>query len=136
MLKRTTHVFIVTCTIEILFLAIGGIASAVAQALPVVAVGEAKGNPDTKHERVIRYRINKGEVFYGILIDKHIRRLTNSFVEIARGRRDFSGARHALDKVKLLAPVNPSKVIFLGGPFPVMPVRWAERNAARNPWCS
>lgn len=112
----------------------GGISSAVVQVLPAVAVGGAKGNPDTmrvmlaaeatvgnaaaKHERIVRYRVGQGDVFYGILIDKHIQHLTNSFVEIAQGRRDFSGARHALDKVKLLAPVNPSKVICFGWTFP------------------
>jgi 2-keto-4-pentenoate hydratase/2-oxohepta-3-ene-1,7-dioic acid hydratase in catechol pathway len=76
------------------------------------------GNAAAKHERIVRYRINQGDVFYGILIDKHIHHLTNSFVEIAQGRRDFSGARHALDKVKLLAPVNPSKIICFGWTFP------------------
>jgi len=110
------------------------ISSAVAQVLPAATVGGAKGNPDTmrvmlaaeatvgnaaaKHERIVRYRVGQGDVFYGILIGKHIRRLTNSFVEIAQGRRDFSGARHALDKVQLLAPVNPSKVICFGWTFP------------------
>ena len=96
----------------------GAIGSAVAQALPVAAVGKTKPNPDANHERIVRYRINQGDVFYGILTDKHIRQLTNSFVEIARGKRDFSGARHALDKVKLLAPVNPSKIICFGWTFP------------------
>ncbi|MCD6395775.1 MAG: fumarylacetoacetate hydrolase family protein [Planctomycetes bacterium] len=95
-----------------------GIGSAAAQALPVAAVGQAKGNPDANHERIVRYRINQGDVLYGILIDKHIRQLTNSFAEIARGRRDFSGARNALDKVKLLAPVKPSKIICFGWTFP------------------
>ncbi|RKY07425.1 MAG: fumarylacetoacetate hydrolase [Planctomycetota bacterium] len=95
-----------------------GFGSAVAHASPAAAVGEAKPNPDTKQERVVRYRAKNGDVFYGILIDRHIRQLTNSFAEIARGRRDFSGAGHALDKVKLLAPVKPSKIICFGWTFP------------------
>jgi len=82
------------------------------------AVGGAKGNPDTKHERIVRYRVDDGDVFYGIVVDKDIRHLTNSFAEIARGKRNFSGEKHALDKVKLLAPVKPSKVICFGWTFP------------------
>jgi len=85
---------------------------------PDAAAGEAKENPDTKHERIVRYRVSQGDVSYGVLIDKHIRHLTNSFAEIARGKRDFSGEKHALDKVKLLAPVKPSKVICFGWTFP------------------
>jgi 2-keto-4-pentenoate hydratase/2-oxohepta-3-ene-1,7-dioic acid hydratase in catechol pathway len=76
------------------------------------------GNAAAKSERVVRYRINQSDVFYGILVDKDIRHLTNSFAEIARGKRDFSGKKHALGKVKLLAPVKPSKVICFGWTFP------------------
>jgi 2-keto-4-pentenoate hydratase/2-oxohepta-3-ene-1,7-dioic acid hydratase in catechol pathway len=83
------------------------------------AMAEATaGNAAAKCERVVRYRVNQGDVSYGILVDKHIRHLTNSFAEIARGKRDFSGEKHALDKVKLLAPVKPSKVICFGWTFP------------------
>ncbi len=76
------------------------------------------GNAAAKSERVVRYRINQSDVFYGIVVDKNIRHLTNSFAEIARGKRDFSGKKHALGKVKLLAPVKPSKVICFGWTFP------------------
>ncbi len=71
-----------------------------------------------QYERLVRYRVNEGDEFYGILVDNHIQQLTNSFAEIAQGRRDLSGVRYALDKVKLLAPVNPSKVICFGWTFP------------------
>lgn len=84
----------------------------------ISSVGNAKVNPPAKHERIVRYRVDQGDVFYGIVIDKDIRQLTNRFAEIARGKRDFSGKRHALDKVKLLAPVKPSKVICFGWTFP------------------
>lgn len=76
------------------------------------------GNTAAKSEKIVRYRVDGGDVFYGIVVDKHIRRLTNSFAEIAKGRRDFSGRKHALEKVKLLAPVKPSKIICFGWTFP------------------
>ena len=94
-------------------------------AVLVVCVGvgfvlaeEAADKAAAKSERVVRYRVGGGDVSYGILAGKDIRQLTNSFAEIARGKRDFSGKKYAIDKVKLLAPVKPSKVICFGWTFP------------------
>lgn len=83
-----------------------------------VGVVLAVGDTAAKSEKVVRYSINDGDASYGILVGKDIRQLRNSFAEIARGERDFSGKKHLLDKVKLLAPVKPSKVICFGWTFP------------------
>ncbi len=82
------------------------------------AAEAAVGKADAQSEKIVRYRVDGGDVFYGIVAGKEIRQLTNSFAEIAGGKRDFSGKRHILNKVKLLAPVEPSKVICFGWTFP------------------
>lgn len=72
----------------------------------------------SSQERIVRYRDGQGYMSYGLLDGDHIRQFSNGFKELARGERVFSGSKHTLAQVDLLAPVSPSKIICFGWTFP------------------
>ena len=73
---------------------------------------------EAKRERIVHYQDEQHHRGYGLLIGNRIRPLTNSFTELALGKRNFRGKRLNLERVRLLPPVMPSKIICFEGIFP------------------
>jgi 2-keto-4-pentenoate hydratase/2-oxohepta-3-ene-1,7-dioic acid hydratase in catechol pathway len=70
--------------------------------------GEAK--------KFVRYQ-EDGKAFYGILKGDKVLRLEGSFDDIINGTYNYDGASALLDDVKILIPVEPSKVVNFGWTF-------------------
>jgi 2-keto-4-pentenoate hydratase/2-oxohepta-3-ene-1,7-dioic acid hydratase in catechol pathway len=65
-------------------------------------------------QTIVRYQNGNGRIFYGILEDDEILQLTSNFTEIVDNQLKFDGVRVKYDDVKILEPVNPSKVVNFG----------------------
>ncbi len=65
-------------------------------------------------QTIVRYQNGNGRILYGILEDDEILQLTSNFTEIVDNQLKFDGVRVKYDDVKILEPVNPSKVVNFG----------------------
>lgn len=82
----------------------------------VLVLNFAPASAESK--KIVRYQDQAGAVHYGLLKDGKVHQLKNRFEEIANGRYDFDGKIIPLAQVKILAPVEPSKVINFGWTYP------------------
>ena len=67
-----------------------------------------------KSKMIVRCQDKNGKTGFGIVQNNTVFMLAGSFEEIARENYTLTGERAALDKVKLLVPVQPSKIINFG----------------------
>ncbi|MED4224987.1 fumarylacetoacetate hydrolase family protein [Neobacillus cucumis] len=65
-------------------------------------------------QTIVRYQNRNGKIFYGMVEDDEILQLSSDFTEIANNELKFDGLRVKYKDVKILEPVNPSKVINFG----------------------
>ena len=68
--------------------------------------------------KIARYSPAPDVIYYGEVRGNTIHQLRNDIGEIAEGKYAFTGTKHALDAVRLLPPVVPSKIICFGWTFP------------------
>ena len=68
--------------------------------------------------KIVRYSPAPDVIYYGEVRGNTIHQLRNDIGEIAEGKYAFTGTKHALDAVRLLPPVVPSKIICFGWTFP------------------
>jgi 2-keto-4-pentenoate hydratase/2-oxohepta-3-ene-1,7-dioic acid hydratase in catechol pathway len=71
----------------------------------------------TNSKKIVRYQDKDENIHYGIVEGESIFQLTNGFAEIANGVFDYEGTEVLLADVKLLIPVEPSKVVNFGWTF-------------------
>jgi 2-keto-4-pentenoate hydratase/2-oxohepta-3-ene-1,7-dioic acid hydratase in catechol pathway len=72
-------------------------------------IGESK--------KIIRYQDEDGKAYYGVLKENKVLRLDGGFDDIVNGTYAFDGTSALLDDVKILIPVEPSKVVNFGWTF-------------------
>jgi 2-keto-4-pentenoate hydratase/2-oxohepta-3-ene-1,7-dioic acid hydratase in catechol pathway len=65
-------------------------------------------------QTIVRYQNHNGRKYYGIVEDNEILQLSSSFTEIVDNELKFDGVRVNYYDVKILEPVEPSKVINFG----------------------
>lgn len=65
-------------------------------------------------QKIVRYQTNEGQVNYGVLEDDRILQLSSDFSEIVNNELKYDGVAVNYNDVKILEPVNPSKVINFG----------------------
>lgn len=68
-------------------------------------------------QKIVRYQGNDKGIHYGIIQGDQVLQLKNGFAEIARGRFYYAGIVELLKDVKILIPVEPTKVINFGWTF-------------------
>ncbi|VBB09372.1 Hypothetical protein LUCI_4662 [Lucifera butyrica] len=77
-------------------------------------------NEDTlggKMKKIVRYQDAKGDSFYGLVTDDKILRLEGGFDELVKETFTYGGKTAEFDEVKILTPVEPSKVVNFGWTF-------------------
>ncbi|THE09662.1 fumarylacetoacetate hydrolase [Bacillus timonensis] len=67
-----------------------------------------------KTQKVVRYRNYEGKVYFGIVENDEILQVSSTFTEIVNNDLQFDGTRVNYHEVKILEPVEPSKVINFG----------------------
>jgi 2-keto-4-pentenoate hydratase/2-oxohepta-3-ene-1,7-dioic acid hydratase in catechol pathway len=68
-------------------------------------------------KKIVRYQDSDEKIYYGVVEGDYILRLTNKFAQIAKGAFAYDGTKVLLADVKLLIPVEPSKVVNFGWTF-------------------
>ena len=66
---------------------------------------------------IVRYQGTDGNIYYGIIEGEQVLQLASGFAEIAQGIFNYDGVQVLLDDVKILIPVEPTKVINFGWTF-------------------
>lgn len=67
-----------------------------------------------KTQTIVRYQHPNSKVYYGIVEEDEILQLSNDFTEILDNELKYDGSRVKYSDVKILEPVEPSKVINFG----------------------
>ncbi|MEC0301590.1 fumarylacetoacetate hydrolase family protein, partial [Terribacillus saccharophilus] len=67
-----------------------------------------------KTQKIVRYQNQNGEKHFGIVEGEIIQQLSSSFTELVNNEIKFDGERVKFSDVKVLEPVEPSKVINFG----------------------
>ncbi|MEH7416796.1 fumarylacetoacetate hydrolase family protein [Neobacillus drentensis] len=67
-----------------------------------------------KTQTIVRYKNDNGEVYYGVVEHDEILQLSSNFMEVVNNVLKFDGVRVKYSDVKILEPVEPSKVINFG----------------------
>lgn len=62
---------------------------------------------------VVRYALNE-QIHYGLHEDNHLKQLAGDFSDIVAGHFNETGIIHQYDEVKVLTPVQPSKIVNFG----------------------
>ncbi|WEG12859.1 fumarylacetoacetate hydrolase family protein [Pullulanibacillus sp. KACC 23026] len=65
-------------------------------------------------QTIVRYQDQTGEIVYGIVEGEEVLQLSSPFTEIVNNELKLDGIRHKLSDIKILEPVEPSKVINFG----------------------
>jgi len=68
-------------------------------------------------KKIVRYQAKDEKIYYGIVEGETILQLLNDFAEIANGTFTYDGNKLLLADVKLLVPVEPSKIVNFGWTF-------------------
>jgi 2-keto-4-pentenoate hydratase/2-oxohepta-3-ene-1,7-dioic acid hydratase in catechol pathway len=68
-------------------------------------------------KKLVRYQGKDENIYYGIVEGETILQLLNNFEEIANGTFTYDGTKVLLADVKLLIPVEPSKIVNFGWTF-------------------
>lgn len=68
-------------------------------------------------KKIIRYQDEDGKAYYGAVEGNKVLRLDGGFDDIVNGTYVFDGASTFVDDVKILIPVEPSKVVNFGWTF-------------------
>lgn len=68
-------------------------------------------------KKIVRYQDKDQNIYYGIVEGETVLQLLNNFAEIANGTFAYDGTKVLLADVKLLIPVEPSKVVNFGWTF-------------------
>jgi 2-keto-4-pentenoate hydratase/2-oxohepta-3-ene-1,7-dioic acid hydratase in catechol pathway len=68
-------------------------------------------------KKIVRYQGKDENIYYGIVEGETILQLLNDFAEIANGTLTYDGTKVLLSDVKLLIPVEPSKIVNFGWTF-------------------
>lgn len=68
-------------------------------------------------KKIVRYQDKNEKIHYGIVEGENVFQLTNDFAQIANGEFDYEGTEVLLADVKLLIPVEPTKVVNFGWTF-------------------
>ncbi|MDQ1002055.1 2-keto-4-pentenoate hydratase/2-oxohepta-3-ene-1,7-dioic acid hydratase in catechol pathway [Neobacillus niacini] len=68
----------------------------------------------TKTQKIVRYRDQNGNEYYGIVEGEDILQLSSSFAELVNKEIQYDGVKVKYDEIKILEPVEPSKVINFG----------------------
>lgn len=71
----------------------------------------------TGSKRIVRYQEEDGKACYGVVEGNKIIRLAGGFEDIVNGTYVYDGGSAYIDDVKLLIPVEPSKVVNFGWTF-------------------
>jgi 2-keto-4-pentenoate hydratase/2-oxohepta-3-ene-1,7-dioic acid hydratase in catechol pathway len=71
----------------------------------------------TDCKKIVRYQDKDGKIHYGVVEGENVLQLANEFAQIANGEFDYEGTEVLLTDVKLLIPVEPSKVVNFGWTF-------------------
>jgi 2-keto-4-pentenoate hydratase/2-oxohepta-3-ene-1,7-dioic acid hydratase in catechol pathway len=69
-------------------------------------------------KKIARFQNKSGDILYGLVVENNITTLGGDFNEIANGRFRTTDKTYKISDVKLLAPVQPSKVINFGWTYP------------------
>jgi 2-keto-4-pentenoate hydratase/2-oxohepta-3-ene-1,7-dioic acid hydratase in catechol pathway len=89
---------------------------AIAVVFVAAALSFAQASAESK--KIVRYQDKTGVVHYGLVKDDKVHQLKSNFDEMAGGKYDFDGKIIPLAQIKILAPVEPSKVINFGWTYP------------------
>jgi 2-keto-4-pentenoate hydratase/2-oxohepta-3-ene-1,7-dioic acid hydratase in catechol pathway len=68
-------------------------------------------------KKIVRYQGKDEKIYYGIVEGDTILQLLNDFAEITNGTFTYDGTKVLLADVKLLVPVEPSKIVNFGWTF-------------------
>jgi 2-keto-4-pentenoate hydratase/2-oxohepta-3-ene-1,7-dioic acid hydratase in catechol pathway len=71
----------------------------------------------SESKKIVRYQEDEGKAYYGVVEGNKILRLDGGFEEIVNGTYVYAGEAALLDDVKILIPVEPSKVVNFGWTF-------------------
>ncbi|MDU2065204.1 MAG: fumarylacetoacetate hydrolase family protein [Sporomusaceae bacterium] len=65
-------------------------------------------------KKIVRYQTQDGQIRYGLIQGEEVFRLAGDFAAMAAGDFSLTGEKILLDAVKLLVPVEPTKVVNFG----------------------
>ena len=68
-------------------------------------------------QRIVRYQGKDEKIYYGIIEGERVFQLESGFTEIAQGDFSYDGVEVLLSEIKILIPVEPTKVINFGWTF-------------------
>ena len=68
-------------------------------------------------QRIVRYQGKDEKIYYGIIEGERVFQLESRFTEIAQGDFSYDGVELLLSDIKILIPVEPTKVINFGWTF-------------------
>lgn len=68
-------------------------------------------------QKIVRYQDQEGAIYYGMVKGEKVFQLEGDFAELARGTFRYDGNTVLLKDVKILIPVEPSKVVNFGWTF-------------------
>jgi len=68
-------------------------------------------------QRIVRYQGKDEKIYYGIIEGERVFQLESGFAEIAQGDFSYDGVEVLLSEIKILIPVEPTKVINFGWTF-------------------
>lgn len=77
----------------------------------------AEENTGAESRKIIRYQDRDASIHYGVVEGDTVFQLESDFTEIAAGIFSYEGTETLLKDVKLLIPVEPSKVVNFGWTF-------------------
>ncbi|MBP1763107.1 MAG: 5-carboxymethyl-2-hydroxymuconate Delta-isomerase [Firmicutes bacterium] len=85
--------------------------------LSIAKKANSVSNSLTVSQKIVRYQGPDHKIHYGTIQGEYVFQLESGFAEIAQGVFDYDGVEILLSDVKMLIPVEPTKIVNFGWTF-------------------